>query len=236
MHLVGAEGPGANLGCPDIHRLVGEAVRDLASAHDHRGSALVWRAEHELPQRVVQHRRGHDLVDRDLFAPERIRVQGAVAEVLVGHPRQRLLGNAVLVEIMVGLDTKELGGDELPVLRVPLRQRQLGGVVGEGATRVLVQADGYADVVLAQPDGVGGLLDGTGRGGTGVEHVGERDTGEPDQPGDRIGVGYLVATAEAELDVFPLDTGVGRARAGSRRRPSPSLSCRSGRMDEVPPR
>ena len=110
---------------------------------------------------------------------------------------------------MVGLDTEELGGDELPVLRVPLRQRQLGGVVGEGAARVLVQADGYADVVLAQPDGVGGLLDGTGRGGAGVEHVGERDAGEPDQPGDRVGVRYLVAAAEAELDVFPLDTGVG---------------------------
>ena len=115
----------------------------------------------------------------------------------------------MVVQVLVGLHPEELGGDELPVLRIPLRQRQLGGVVGERATRVLVQADGDADVVLAQPNGVGGLLNGTGGGGTGIEHVGEGDAGQSDQPGHRVGVGYLVATAKAELDVFPFHAGVG---------------------------
>ena len=105
---------------------------------------------------------------------------------------------------------KNLVVTNCPFSRIPLRQRQLGGVVGERAARVLVQADGDADVVLAQPDGVGGLLNGTGRGGAGVEHVGERDAGQPDQAGHRVGVGHLVAAAEAELDVLPLHTGVGQ--------------------------
>ena len=65
----------------------------------------------------------------------------------------------MLVDVAVGLHAEELGGDELAVLGVPLRQRELGRVVGERAARVLVQADGDADVVLAQPDRVGGLLD-----------------------------------------------------------------------------
>ncbi len=116
----------------------------------------------------------------------------------------------MVVQILVGLHAEEFGGDELPVLRIPLRQRQLCGVVGEGALGVLVQADGDADVVLAQPDGVGSLLDGTGRGGTGIEDVRERDAGQPDEAGHRVRVGHLVAAAEAELDVLPLDTGVGQ--------------------------
>ena len=48
-----------------------------------------------------------------------------------------------------------------------------------------------------------------GRGGAGVEDVGERDAGQADQPGHRVGVGDLVAAAEAELDVLPLDARVG---------------------------
>ena len=116
----------------------------------------------------------------------------------------------MVVQVLVGLHAEELGGDELPVLRIPLRQRQFCGVVGEGALGVLVQADGDADVVLAQPDGVGGLLNGTGRGGAGIEDVGERDTGQPDEAGHRVRVGHLVAAAEAELDVLPLHARVGQ--------------------------
>ena len=48
-----------------------------------------------------------------------------------------------------------------------------------------------------------------GRGRAGVEDVGERDAGEADQPGHRVGVGHLVAAADAELDVLPVDAGVG---------------------------
>ena len=135
-------------------------MRDVAAAHDHRRRALVGRAEHVLRQRVVQHRRVEDLVLGNRLAPERIRVQRAVAEVLGGHLGQRLLRDAVLVDVVVGLHPEELRGDELTVLGVPLRQRELGRVVGERTARVLVQPDGDADVVLAQPDGVGGLLDG----------------------------------------------------------------------------
>jgi len=72
------------------------------------------------------------------------------------------------MDVVVGLHTEEFGGDELTVLGVPLRQRELRGIVGECATRVLVQTDGDADVVLAEPDGVRCLLDGGSRSPAGV--------------------------------------------------------------------
>ncbi len=115
----------------------------------------------------------------------------------------------MLVQVVVGLDPEELGGDELAVLGVPLRKRQFGGVVGERPARVLVQADGDADVVLAKSNGVSGLLNGARGGGAGVEHVGERDARQPDEPRHRVRVGDLVAAAEAELDVLPIELGVG---------------------------
>ncbi len=74
---------------------------------------------------------------------------------------------------------------------------------------MLVHADGDADVVLAQPDGVSRLLDGAGGGGAGIEHIGERDARQPHEPGDGVGVGHLVAATERELDVLPLDARVG---------------------------
>jgi hypothetical protein len=52
------------------------------------------------------------------------------------------------------------------------------------------------------------LPNGTGRRRTGVEDVGERNAGQPDQARHRIRVGHLVAATEAELDVFPIHTGV----------------------------
>jgi hypothetical protein len=185
-------------------------VRDVTATHDHRGGALVGCAEHVLRQRVVQHRRVEDLVFGNWLAPESIRVQRAVAEILGRHLGQGFLGDAVLVEVVVGLHAEELGGDELPVLGVPLRQRELGRIVGKGAARMLVQADGDADVVLAQPDGVSRLLDGGGRSRAGVEDIGEGDAGEPDQPRHRVRVGHLVAAAETELDVLPLHACVGQ--------------------------
>ena len=46
-------------------------------------------------------------------------------------------------------------------------------------------------------------------GGAGVEDVREGDAGEADQPGHRVRVGDLIAAAEAELDVLPVDARVG---------------------------
>ena len=54
------------------------------------------------------------------------------------------------------------------------------------------------------------------RGRAAVVDVGERDAGEAEQPGHRVGVVDLVAAAERELDVAPLDAGVGeRGRIAS---------------------
>ena len=114
----------------------------------------------------------------------------------------------MVVDVPVDLHSEEFGGDELTVLGIPLRERQLGGIVGEGTARVLVHADRDADVVLAQPDCVGAELSGAGGRCAGVEHVGERDPGEADEPGHRIRVTHLVAAADPEFDVFPLETGV----------------------------
>src|SRR5690606_4343788 len=75
--------------------------------------------------------------------------------------------------------------------------------------RVLVQTDRDADVIVAQPDSVRARLGGAGGGGTGVEDVGERDTGQPDHRDDRVGVGDGPAAAGGELDVLPLQARVG---------------------------
>ena len=118
----------------------------------------------------------------DRLAPERIRVQGPIAEVLGGDLGQRLLRDAVVVQIAVGLHPEELGGQVLAVLGVPARHTDQRGILGERAAGVLVQADRDADVVVAQPDTVGAGLRGAGGGGAGVEHVGERDAGSPTMP------------------------------------------------------
>ena len=209
VDLVRAVAAGTHLDRPQIHRLRGVAMRDVGAAHHDRRRALVGRAEHVLGQRVVQHRRVEDLLLGDRLAPERIRVQRAVAEVLGRHLGQRFLRDAVVVQVAVGLHPEELGGEVLPVLGVPARHAHQCGILGEGATRVLVQADGDADVVVAQPDSVGTCLRGTGRRRAGVEHVGERDARQSDHADDRVRVGHRPAAAGGELDVFPLDAGVG---------------------------
>jgi hypothetical protein len=54
---------------------------DVGAAHDD-AAALVGCAEHVLRERVVQHRRVEDFMLGDRLAPECIRVQRPVAEVL----------------------------------------------------------------------------------------------------------------------------------------------------------
>ena len=115
----------------------------------------------------------------------------------------------MVVEVAVGLHPEELGGEVLPVLGVPARHAHQGGILGEGTTGVLVQADGDADVIVAQSDSVGTGLRGAGRSRAGVEHVGEGDPRQSDHAHDRVRVGHRPAAAGGELDVFPLDAGVG---------------------------
>jgi hypothetical protein len=74
---------------------------------------------------------------------------------------------------------------------------------------MLVQAEGDADVIVSQPDSVGTCLRRAGPSGAGVEHVGERDTRQTHHAHDRVRVGHCPAAAGGELEVFPLDSGVG---------------------------
>src|SRR6185312_3467657 len=142
------------------------------------------------------------------FAPKRVRVLRAVAEVLGGHLGQRLPGDAMLVQVAVGFHAEELGGEVLPVLGIPARHPHQSRVLGEGTTRMFVQADGDPDVVVAQPDSVGAGLGGAGRGRAGVEHVGEGDARETDHGDDRVRIGDRPAATGGGLDVLPLDTRV----------------------------
>ena len=74
---------------------------------------------------------------------------------------------------------------------------------------MLVQPDGDADVVVAQPDSVGTRLGGAGRGGAGVEHVREGDARQADHADDGVGIGHRPAAADTELDVVPAHPRVG---------------------------
>jgi hypothetical protein len=120
-----------------------------------------------------------------------------------------VLRDAVVVQVAVGLHAEELGGEVLPVLGVPGRHSHKRGVLGERAARMLVQADGDADVVVAQPDSIGTRLGGTARRRARVEHVGEGNSCQSHHADDRVGVAHRPAAAGRELDVLPLHTGVG---------------------------
>jgi hypothetical protein len=66
-------------------------MRDVGTAHDDGRGAFVGCAEHVLRERIVQHRRVQDLSFGDRLAPESIRVQRPIAEVLGGHLGEGLL-------------------------------------------------------------------------------------------------------------------------------------------------
>ena len=210
VDLVRAVDARADLGGPHEHGRRRVPLGQIGAAQHRGGRALVGGAEHVLGQRVVDHPRAQDLLLGDQVAPEGVGVQRAVAEVLRRHLRQRGRRDAVLVAVAVGVHPEELGRDVLPVLAVPLGQREVGGVADERAPRVLVHPERDRHVGASGSDGVGRGLDGGGRGRTGVEHVGEGDAAEADQVGHRVGVGDRVASPHAELDVAPGHAGVGQ--------------------------
>ena len=115
----------------------------------------------------------------------------------------------MVVHVLVDLHPEELRRDELAELAVPRRARVEPRVGAERAGQVLVHADRDPEVVLAEPDRVRGERERARRGRAAVVDVGERDAGEPEQRDDRVGVVDLVAARERELDVAPLDAGVG---------------------------
>src|SRR5262249_5892102 len=55
---------------------------------------------------------------------------------------------------------------------------------------------------------VGAQFGGAGGRGTGIEHIGERDTGESHHADDCVRVGHGPAATDRELDVPPFDTRV----------------------------
>ena len=213
MHLERAEPPGPHGRGAQVDRRVGVAVRVLGPAQHDRRRTFVGAAEHVLRERVVEHRRREDLLLGERLAPERVRVQRAVAVVLRRDLGERRVRDPVVVHVLVDLHPEELRRDELAELAVPRRARVQARIGAERAGQVLVHADRDAEVVVAEADRVGGERQRARRGGAPVVHVGERDAGEPEQRDDRVGVVDLVAAAERELDVAPLDAGVGERAA-----------------------
>ena len=92
--------------------------------------------------------------------------------------------------------------------------------------QVLVHADRYAEVVIAEANRVRRERQCARRGRGPVVDVGERDAGEPEQRDDRVGVVDLVAAGERELDVAATRLRRRRARGGLER---PPCRWRSGR-------
>ena len=217
MHLERAQPPGPDRGRAEVDRLVGVAVRVLGLAEHHGGRAFVGAAEHVLGERVVEHRGSEDLLLGERLAPERVRVQRTVAIALRRDPRERLVRDAVVVHVLVDLHAEELRRHELAELAVPRRARVEARVGAERTRDVLVHPDRDAEVGVAEANRVGRERQRAGRGRAPVVHVGERDAGEPEQRDDGVGVVDLVAAAERELDVAPLDARV-RERAADRDR------------------
>ncbi|MNF64101.1 hypothetical protein D3C84_458240 [compost metagenome] len=132
--------------------------------------------------------------------------QRTVAEGALGHVDQGLLGNAVLVQVALGLQGEELGGQHqagfaVPVLQAPVRRLRV-----EGAARVLVEADRHADLGHATAQRGNHAGQGAAAGGAAVGHVDERDAGQPEVVGQRVGIAAILAATVGHTDLMPLDS------------------------------
>ena len=183
-------------------------MRDLGPTQHNGRRALVGCAEHVLGQRVVHQGRLQDLLLAEWLAPEGVGIHRSVAVVLGRHPGQRPGADVEVVHVALYLHGEELRSEEQPGLAVPARHAVLDGVGGEGTGQVLVHADGHAEVVFAEPEGVGRLGERAGRRGAAVVDVGEGEPGQPEEIHHGVGVVHLVAAPERELDVLPGDPGV----------------------------
>ncbi|MNP17740.1 hypothetical protein D3C76_1101810 [compost metagenome] len=72
--------------------------------------------------------------------------QRTIAKGALGDMHQRLLGDGVFMQITLGLQRKELGGQHQPGLAVPIFQPPIGRQRVEGATGVFVEPHGHADL------------------------------------------------------------------------------------------
>ena len=200
-----AQPPRANRRGAEVDRGVRVAAGIFRPAQDHGSGPLVGAAEHVLRQGVVQQGGPEDLLLREGLASKGVRVEGAVPVVLGGDLGERRGSDVVVLHVLVDLHPEELGGDELAQLAVPLGASVQTRVGAERTPQVLVHADGDAEVVLAQADGVGGQREGAGRRRTPVVDVGERDPRQTEESNHRVGVVDLVAAGEGELDLPPFD-------------------------------
>ena len=117
------------------------------------------------------------------------------------------------MHVALELRAEELRRHHQAVLAVPRGQRPVGGIVLEGAARVLVEADDESDVVRA---GLERAHRGDERGAAGraaVLDVHEREPRRAEIGDHRVRVARVLAAAVRELHVGPRDAGVGERGA-----------------------
>ena len=119
-----------------------QVERPLAAGEHERHGTGVGRAEHVARQRRVDQVGVEHRLLAQRLAPPGERVVGAVAERLGRDPGQRLLGDAVLVEVAPGLEREVLRRDHHPGLAVP---------VGEPVPRRCGVERAAGVVVVARP-------------------------------------------------------------------------------------
>ena len=124
----------------------------------------------------------------------------------------------MVIHVALDLHGEELRREEEAHLSVPAWEAVLHGVGLKGTDRMLVHADRDADVVEAELNGLSSHADGAGGRGTSVVDVGERDACEPELVHDGVGIVHLVAPAERELDVAPLQARIAQGGPGCLRR------------------
>ena len=143
-----------------------------------------------------------------------VRVQCSVAVRLGGDLRQDRRIQSMIVQIPLRLDGEELRRQHHAGLAVPIAEPVLRRCGVEGAGRMLVEADRHPDVVVPRTDGPVGHRQRRATGGAAVRDVDELDSREPEVGNQRVGVAGGVTASEGELDVAPLDAGVGEGSAG----------------------
>ncbi len=190
-----------------------QALRHLGAGDDDRAAAVADHAAIEPVQRVGDHRRVDDLLDRDDVAQHRMRVVLGMMRSGDLDPGELLAGRAVLVHVAHRAHRVHVrGGWPVGVL-----ERRVGRVLRGArrragrlplAARLSGQGD-QRDVALAERDRLGGVpdMDQIGRAaGIGRIHVAQFEAhviGHRQRPEPR-----RVAGAEIAVDILFLEAGV----------------------------
>src|SRR5439155_13899848 len=212
----------------DLDRLVLEVVLldEVFAGEDGSAGAVRRGAALELSERLVDHRRGEDVLDRVLVLELRVGVVNGMLVVLIADLGEMERRRAVLLHVLAARVAEELRGRWMRLEPTELHHRvhvlvhRVGAVGESGAERALLhllEAEGEDAVSEATLDELLAHEEGGGAGGTVVVDVVDGNAGETELLDRALPAGGLAVDVayNSLLDLRVRNTGVVKGfRAG----------------------